>query len=204
MESQYLLLGRVQLLSGGGDGVLPLLPQSLHVSLQLPQLSCTQADTRGGGGKGEGVAASTDCDIAVHACTRVCALELIYFAGTESVWSTLPSALSCSSSHLRVALQIYRQILSIISIQKSSLKRQRKIKTFGLEGFVSFEPLIGKHLQAEGRVMLPCSSRHRCLPVLASSWASRSSRWRWWMTCSVSPGSSPARFSSAAHRGIVM
>lgn len=35
----YLLLGRVELLSGAADGALPLLPQCLHVSLQLPELS---------------------------------------------------------------------------------------------------------------------------------------------------------------------
>lgn len=37
----YLLLGGVELLSGGADGALPLLPQCLHVSLQLPELSYT-------------------------------------------------------------------------------------------------------------------------------------------------------------------
>lgn len=38
-QEWYLLLGRVQLFPGGADGALPLLPQSLHVCLQLPQLS---------------------------------------------------------------------------------------------------------------------------------------------------------------------
>lgn len=47
-QEWYLLLGRVQLFPGGADGALPLLPQSLHVCLQLPQLSYIQ--TRGMGG----------------------------------------------------------------------------------------------------------------------------------------------------------
>ena len=37
-EQDDLLLGVVELLTGGADGVLPLLPQGLHISLQLLQL----------------------------------------------------------------------------------------------------------------------------------------------------------------------
>lgn len=40
-EQPYLLLGGVQILPGAADGALPLLPQGLHVGLQLPELSCT-------------------------------------------------------------------------------------------------------------------------------------------------------------------
>lgn len=50
----------------------------------------------------------------------------------------------------------------------------------------------------EGAV--PCSSRHFCLPVLASSCASSSSLCSWWMTCSVSPGSRLALCSSSIHQ----
>lgn len=46
MQAQwYLLLGGVELLSGAADGALPLLPQCLHISLQLAELSCTHKNT---------------------------------------------------------------------------------------------------------------------------------------------------------------
>lgn len=38
-ENQDLLLGAVQLLAGGADSVLSLLTQSLHIRLELRQLS---------------------------------------------------------------------------------------------------------------------------------------------------------------------
>ena len=37
----HLLLGQTQLLSGAADGLLPLVPQGLHVHLQPGQLACT-------------------------------------------------------------------------------------------------------------------------------------------------------------------
>lgn len=60
-----------------------------------------------------------------------------------------------------------------------------------------FSPTTIKQTLGWFVLWIPCNSRHLCLPVLAISWASRSSLWRWWMTCSVSPGSRPARCSSA-------